>query len=79
MGKITSNKCYAKFSIVFVSETRLNSETSDGILLYNSDYNIIRHDRIGARAGGVCAFIKHGYSYICIPQKFSHLEVLCFD
>ena len=71
----------AKFSIVFVSETWLNSETSDGLLLYNSDYNIIRHDRIGARAGGVCAFIKHGYSYICIslPQKFSHLEVLCFD
>ena len=71
----------AKCSIVFVSETWLKGETSGGLLLYNSDYNIIRHDKTDARAGGVCAFIKYGYSYICIslPQEFLHLEVLCFD
>lgn len=70
------------YDLVFVCETWLNPNTSDGLILSGSNYNIIRHDRhINSRGGGICAFIKkaHNYVHIPLPQEFSHLEMLCTD
>ena len=46
------------YDIICVCETWLNANITDGLLLNNADYNIIRHDRDNnVRDGGVYAYL----------------------
>ena len=44
--------------LIFICETWLTELISDGMLLYDNNYNVCRNDRSNnIRGGGVCAFI----------------------
>ena len=66
---------------VFITETWLSSNVSDGLLDPRSEFTIVRHDRSGGRGGGVCVIIKKSYTIIPfnISTSFDHLEVVGFD
>ena len=72
----------AVYDLIFVCETWLSSEISDGLLLYKYAYNLSCCDRSGnQRDGGVCIFVKQGLKYVIIPilQEFAELKILCVD
>ena len=53
------------YDTVCVCETWLNANITDGLLLNNADYNIIRHDRDNnVRGGGVCIFVNKFLNFI---------------
>jgi len=66
---------------VFITESWLNPDICDGLLDPQSDYTILRHDRIGARGGDVCILIKNRYTVapVCLAERLSDLEFVCFD
>lgn len=69
------------FDLILVCETRLNSNDTDGLLVYNNcEFTVVRHDRSGnARGGGVCIFICNtlNFSVVSLPAAYGHLEVVC--
>ena len=70
------------YDLIFISETWLTNLFTNGLLLNNNMYDIIRCDRVtGKRGGGVCLFTKKGLRYIVqsIPEHFAHLELICVD
>lgn len=71
-----------KFNLLFVCETWLTDNITNGLLLYNSnDYVLIRHDRTGGVGGGVCVFIDNSLIYFVVSllDEFASLEVVCID
>ena len=70
-----------KYDVIFVCETWLDENISDGNLLYNhAQYSVLRCDRL-TRGGGVCVFIDNQPNFvpIALPQNFTLLEVFCVD
>ena len=46
------------YVLIFICDTWLTEHTSDGMLLYDNNYNVCRKDRSNnIRGGGVCAFL----------------------
>ena len=52
------------YDCIFITETWLSHETPNSILDPQNYYNVVRHDRITGKGGGVCAFITQRYKYI---------------
>ncbi len=70
------------YDVICISETWLNTNITDSLLLNNSKYVISRRDRSnGSRGGGVCMFIKSSISCInvALSCSYSQLEVVCVD
>ena len=70
-----------KYDVIFVCETWLDENISDGNLLYNqAQYSELRCDS-PTRGGGVRAFIDKQLNFvpIALPQDFTQLEVICVD
>ena len=70
-----------KYNVIFVCETWLDENISDGNLSYNhAQYSVLRYDR-PTRRGGVFAFIDKQLNFVSIAlsQDFTQLEVICVD
>ena len=70
-----------KYDVIFVCETWLDENISNGNLLYShAQYSVLRCDR-PTRGGGVCAVIDKQLNFlpIALPQDFTQLEVICVD
>ena len=70
------------YDLIFVCETWLSNEISDGLLLYKYAYNLACCDRSGNQRGdGVCIFVRNSLQYVIIQilQEFVELGILCVD
>ena len=69
-----------KYDFIFITETWLHSEISSGLLDPQSEYCVLRKDRVGSPYGGVAAFVHRNFCVreISIANRFTMLE-LCFD
>ena len=70
------------YDLLFFTETWFNANLTDSVILNGSNYDIIRHDRPYGIGGGCCVFIKEivvNYIRVQIPDKFSDLDIICFD
>jgi len=47
----------------------------------NSEYSILRKDRVASHGGGVAVFLARHLHFIemTVDQSFTDLELLCFD
>jgi len=72
----TVDRYYADF--VFITESWLDGDISSGIVISNSDFIVLRHDRSNGKGGGVCAIFKKKYKFVEIPTN-KNLELLAFD
>lgn len=71
-----------KASLVFVTETWLDTCTPDSFLEVQKAFCVVRCDRADHRyGGGVCVLIsnKLNYSVVAIPAKFNYLEIIVVD
>ena len=70
-----------KYDFIFITETWLHSEISCGLLDPQSEYCVLRKDRVGSPYGGVAAFVHQNFCVrkISIANRFTMLELLCFD
>ena len=66
---------------VFVTETWLNNDITDGLLDPDSKYEVMRNDRLQMSGGGVCAVVKKGLHtrQIGIKNRHESVELLCCD
>ena len=64
-----------------MSETWLNENFSDGLLLYNYEYSIVCKDRKKKEGGRVCIFLHRSINYFLVPLplEFEHIKALCVD
>ena len=69
------------FDIIFITESWLHDEVTDGLLNPHSCYAILRKDRKLCRGGGVCIFIKKSFNHIPVifDSKYDELEIIGFD
>jgi hypothetical protein len=69
--------------LVCITESWLNPGITDSILCDCFKYSIFRKDRISANhGGGVCLLVDNDLfktHQVCIPDRFSHLEMLVID
>jgi len=68
------------YYIIFITETWLTSEITDGLLDPEKKYLIIRKDR-QSRGGGVCVFISCNFCVLPIVfnESFYSVEIVGFD
>ena len=69
------------YEFILVTETWLNENTYDAEIVSDSEYCIIRHDRLGKVGGGVAIIFKRHIKVIQIniPERFNFLELLVAD
>lgn len=68
-------------SIVFATESWLDSNISDNTIALSENYVVYRHDRAMRIGGGVLAIVSnklHSYE-ILIPKQFNFVELECFE
>ena len=72
---------YVDCECLFITESWLHADISNGLIDPNGQFTVIRKDRSCGRGGGVCALIKRQYSVIPITfaAKYEHLEIIGFD
>ena len=46
------------YEFIFITETWMNIDIPDSMLILNSDYNIFRCDRLNKKGGGVLTFFR---------------------
>lgn len=73
------NECF--YSIVLITESWLNASIPDCFLSFCGRYQVFRKDRINSQGGGVMALVDTNLSAcnVVLPDKYSSLELLCFD
>jgi hypothetical protein len=73
----------SEVDILCITETWLKPTTPDSLLINGLNYTVFRSDRITeSRGGGVCILInnvKVSAIPVCIPRKYSHVEVVAID
>ena len=80
LPKINDIKCLLrnkKYDVLALSETWLDSGIPSCSVSVDN-YSLVRRDRVGARGGGVCLYIKRGVSFKKI-QTSPTLEQLCIS
>ena len=66
------------YDCILITESWLKPDITDGVLDPKGLYHIFRKDRAGLLGGGVCIFVRRGFSVvsIVIDDKFSDLEII---
>ena len=69
------------YDCVFITETWLTDDISNGLLDPHSEYTIIRTDRKSRKGGGVCVLInkKHNVIPVQLANEYADLELLAID
>ena len=69
-----------KYDVICVTETWLHDGITCGLLDPNSEYSILRKDRVVSHGGGVAVFLARHLHFIevTVDQSFTDLELLCF-
>ena len=69
------------YDIVFVTESWLHDNITDGLLDPKSYFSILRKDRTKSRGGGVCVFVRKLWHVVPVTPatEFDDLEIICFD
>ena len=69
------------YDCIFVTESWLSVNVSNGLIDPENKFTILRQDRISGKGGGVCALINkcHSVSRIQFADKYSVLEIIAFD
>jgi len=65
-------------SFIFISETWFTNDISDAMVVPADKYHIVRTDRVGKRAGGVCALISKYFNIVQVPSDPT-VEIVAFD
>lgn len=69
------------YDLILISETWLNENISNGLLISNYSYSIYRNDRNGRRGGGVAVLFKNSLKLtnVKLPDQFLNCEVVICD
>ena len=78
MGELHAVIDNLKPDFVFITETWLNNDILDSMIIPSDRYTIVRTDRQNRRGGGVCALINKRYSIIPIDTPLG-VEIAAFD
>ena len=77
MGELHAVIDNLKPDFVFITETWLNNDILDSMIIPSDRYAIVRTDRQNRRGGGVCAIINKQYNIIPIVTPIS-VEIVAF-
>jgi len=69
------------YDLYFVTETWHHDGVWSGLLDPNSQFNVLRKDRMDGRGGGVCVFARKHLNImpVTFDDEFRDIEMLCFD
>jgi len=70
-----------EYSMLFITESWLNSTVTDGMIDCSGKYNVYRKDRVNGVSGGVLGLISkklNSYS-VAIPEIFCNIEVVAVN
>ena len=71
-----------QFYLFLITESWLTDQYTDSIITSNSNFIVYRKDRSDGVGGGALTIIDNiacTSSAVAIPEKFSKIEILCFD
>ena len=70
-----------KYDLVFITETWLHGDITDGLLDPRGMYTVYRKDRSGSHHGGVAVLAHRNLcvAEVVIDDAFDRLEILCVD